>query len=311
MEREIIIIGGGPAGLAAATAAARQLYQCVLFDNQTYRNAKVQHMHNVAGWDHQSPDFFRGKARRDILARYNTIQFEDVAVTNVTRLNDDMFCALDAEGRTWTAPKVILAVGVRDIVPNIPGYSALWSKRIFHCLFCHGYEERGAQSVGVLAVGDMLQDCGRVLHVAHMAGRLAESVRIYTNGSVELAFQINSELKNKPYVIESRKITQLAAGTTTPSSVLVHLEDGTRVEEGFMTHAPRTEVNGPFAEQLGLELTSFGDIKTTPPFQATNIPGVFAAGDCGTMMKQVLSALSTGAMALVGVTMDDVPQLPQ
>ncbi|KAH7100181.1 thioredoxin reductase glit [Auriculariales sp. MPI-PUGE-AT-0066] len=311
-QKEVIIIGGGPAGLAAATAAVRQLYRCVLFDSGVYRNANATHMHTVPGWDHQNPATFRAKARQDILARYDTIQFEDVAVTEVKKLDDGTFSAKDAQGRLWTAPKIVLAVGVRDIAPDIPGYTDLWTKRIFHCLFCHGYEERGAPSVGVLAIDVMLADSGRALHVTHMAERLASSVRIYTNGNTELASQITANLKgDKPYTVESRKIVQMSPGTATPTSVIVRLQDGTEHEEGFMTHAPRTETNGPFAQQLGLELTATGDIKVAPPFQTTNVPGVFAAGDCSTMMKQVTSAMFSGGMALVAATMNVIPQMPK
>jgi len=270
-------------------------------------------MHNVPGFDHQPASTLRAKARQDILARYDTIKFEDVAINSVKRLEDGTFEAVDARGGVWKAPKVILATGVRDLLPPIPGYEELWkAHRIFHCLFCSGYEDRGGPSVGVLAVDVNLADPFKALHVAHMAGRLAERVRIYTDGNNELASNITGELKSEEvYVIEPRKVVKLSPSSENPLSIVVHLEDGTEFTESFIAHTPRTEVNGPFAQQLGLELTPMGDIQTFPPFQTTSMPGVFAAGDCGTMIKSVLTAMMHGGLALVGATARALPPMPK
>ncbi|TKX22614.1 FAD-binding domain-containing protein 28 [Elsinoe australis] len=77
---DVLIIGGGLAGLAVATGLARQLYTAVVFDSGVYRNARTNHIHNVPTWDHRSPVEFRAKAKSDIIARYETIKFEQVKV---------------------------------------------------------------------------------------------------------------------------------------------------------------------------------------------------------------------------------------
>ncbi|KAJ5874058.1 Pyridine nucleotide-disulfide oxidoreductase class-II [Penicillium soppii] len=76
---------------------------------------------------------------------------------------------------------------------------------------------------------------------------------------------------------------------------------GTIKLEGFLVHRPKTVINGPFAEQLGVHLTSDGDIKTTEPFYTTSIPGVFAAGDCSGPMKSVVTAMSSGTLVAGGL----------
>ncbi|CCD49858.1 hypothetical protein BofuT4_P095660.1 [Botrytis cinerea T4] len=82
---EVAIIGGGPAGLTAAGALARQLHTAVVFDTQTYRNKNSTHMHMVPTWDHKDPKDFRAATKESILARYSTIQFLDIGVTSIEK----------------------------------------------------------------------------------------------------------------------------------------------------------------------------------------------------------------------------------
>ncbi|KAI1662006.1 hypothetical protein F4813DRAFT_343185 [Daldinia decipiens] len=102
-------------------------------------------MHMVPGWENRNPKDFRSATRNDIVASYSAnIQFVDVEVTKVEKESDSHFRVWDGQGKEWNVRKVILAVGSSDTYPDIEGYAQLWAKRIFHCLFCHGYEDRGA-----------------------------------------------------------------------------------------------------------------------------------------------------------------------
>ena len=125
---DVLIIGGGPAGLSTAIGLARQLYTAVVFDSGKYRNGVVQHMHNVLTWDHANPADFRKKAREDILKRYTTIKFEDIEIKSVARTPKGQFEAIDANGKVWAGRKLVLATGVTDIMPDIKGYSQCWAK---------------------------------------------------------------------------------------------------------------------------------------------------------------------------------------
>ncbi|CZT21194.1 related to thioredoxin reductase [Ramularia collo-cygni] len=297
---DVLVIGGGPGGLSVATGLARQLYTTIVFDNGVYRNARSQHMHNVAGWDHQSPAAFREKSRQDLLDRYDTIRFEDVAIEAVRKNAAGLFEADDATGRTWTGRKLMLATGVRDVYPDIPGYDEVWGYRVYHCLFCHGFEQRNAKSVGVLAIGD-LSNPKVALHMAYQAQRLAQNVVVYTDGASDVAEQV--ELGVQPgfkITVEQRSIERLSMGPNN-SEVVVQLSGGEEQVQGFLVHRPKAEVNGPFARQLALELTEAGDIKTSQPFHETSVSGCFAVGDCATYMKAVTSAISMGALGAGGL----------
>lgn len=169
----------------------------------------------------------------------------------------------------------------------------------FHCLFCHGYEDRSVQSAGVLAIGDLAAG-GPALHIARQAQALVGQVTVYTNGSRELAqtIQTNIPAHHKSNITtDARRIIRLVKEPE-GSRVTLHFEDQSEPSnEGFLAHKPKITLNGPFASQLGLELTLEGDIKTMVPGGQTSVGGVFAIGDCGTKLKTIANAVATGSNA--------------
>jgi len=144
--------------------------------------------------------------------------------------------------------------------------------------------------------------------MARFTSRLAEKVVIYTNGNESVTKEIenallacNQESKTRRVVsVDSRKIVKLVKGATR-ADVDVVLEGGEVRTEGFIAHKPKDRLNGPWVEQLGLETTDTGDIKVNFPFNETSVSGVFAVGDCGTMMKAAPVAVSMGGLAAAGI----------
>ncbi|TVY80806.1 Thioredoxin reductase gliT [Lachnellula suecica] len=307
---DVLVIGAGPAGLATALGLSRLQGTCIVFCSNEFRNKMSKHMHGVPTWEHRDPAEYRAVTRKDILAHYDTVSFEDVGIKSLEKSEREgggtLFKAVDVEGKEWWGRKVVLATGIRDIMPEIEGYADCWAKGIFHCLFCHGYEERGGPSAGVFAI----DDCAAppiAVHLARFALRLADDVTIYTNGDESGASEIRnilakagSETKSRNnIVVETKKIARLIKGEKS-AEVEVILEDGSKKTEGFIAHKPKGLLNGPFVEQLGLETTPQGDLKVNAPFNETSVSGVFAAGDCSVAMKAVPIALSTAAFAAAG-----------
>ncbi|KAI1123768.1 FAD/NAD(P)-binding domain-containing protein [Nemania abortiva] len=294
-QYDIIIIGGGPAGLSAASSIVRQDHKTLLLDSGKYRNALSKHMHTVPSWDHKDPEEFRSAARAG-LARYGSVTVENAEVVSLKKRPDELFEAATGDGKTWVGKKIILATGVEDVFPDIPGYADCWVSGIFHCLYCHGWEEQWVDTAGMLAEGKT----GTVVHALHFARqalRMAKQVTLYTNGNEALAKELTDTLKAAPapMTVNSKKITKLVKAPER-ARIVVELEDGTKITEGFLAHNPLVKLRGNLAEQLGLEMT-MGIIKVNPPFNQTSLKGVFAAGDCAGPMQFVTAALNGGTCA--------------
>ncbi|RWA06389.1 hypothetical protein EKO27_g8723 [Xylaria grammica] len=292
-QYDVIIIGGGPAGLSSASSIVRQDHKTLLLDSQKYRNALSKHMYTVASWDHRDPEEFRAASRAD-LTRYGSVTIENAEVESLKQREDGLFQVVAGDGKTWTGKKIILATGVEDVFPDIPGYADCWVSGIFHCLYCHGWEEQWVNTAGMLAEGDT----GAVvpaLHFARQALRMAKQVTLYTNGNEALAKELMDALNDAPapMMVNSKKITKLVKAPER-ARVVLELEDGTAATEGFLAHKPKTKLRGNLAEQLGLEMTPMNTVKVNPPFNQTSLKGVFAAGDCASPMQTVTGALNGG-----------------
>lgn len=297
---DALIIGGGPAGLAIATGLARQLYTAVVLDSGSYRNERATHMHNVLGFDHVDPAEFRAKAKADLLRRYETIEFKSATVKSVRKLDTGVFEAVDSKGAVYQGKKLGLGTGIWDVMEGQPeGYEECWGRGIFHCLFCHGFEERGAESAGVLA-GGFLNAPEMLIHIAPMAKRLAKSVTVYTNDNEKLHADAQGKLHSAKINFDNRKITRFQLEDGGPE-VTIHFEDGTTKTEGFIANHPSIAQKAPFIEELGLECLPSGDIKVNDPFGETSVQGCFAAGDAATMKRAVVQAQAMGAFVAAGI----------
>ncbi|KAJ6787521.1 hypothetical protein PWT90_02284 [Aphanocladium album] len=325
---DVLIIGGGPAGLAMAVTLARQVYSALVIDSHEYRNARATNMHNVPGFDHVPPAEYRAKVRKDLAARYKSIEFQDgtkivevrqrpVDQTNqngTLELAEAKFEAVDAQGNVYYGRKVGLATGVRDKVEDeLEGFADCWGRGIFHCLFCDGFEECGAASVGVVGVG-LLSSAALVAHVGLLAKRLSAHLTLYTDGDAQVAAASlpKSNLSADKITVETRKIARVAMKNwPAESTVVVTFADGTTREEGFLSGAPLMEQAAPFAEQLGLEMGSSGGpmIALKGATGETSVPGVFAAGDAAVVLKSVVQATYTGQMAGVGMVKEVAQEL--
>ncbi|PSN73301.1 FAD/NAD(P)-binding domain-containing protein [Corynespora cassiicola Philippines] len=303
-----LIIGGGPAGLTAALAFARTRTTAIVFDSGSYRNEGIQHMHTVPSRDHFDPYEFRRISREQITARYDSIWFENVKITQVNKKevgneNYNGFEVKDHNGKTFQGRKVILATGCKDVFPDIPGYAENWPSHIYQCLACDGYEQRGTP-IGIL-------DCNSpmVSHLASMAIVFDPRVTIYSNGPISDAEPIQNALKISKALgvaVDQRKIKKLINnGPSHTDGVTIEFETGDPVTLGFIVHRPPTVNKAQdLIEQLDIETMSLdmgGHIKImNPMFNETSVRGVFAAGDAMVMMKQVTIAMAEGLKAAVG-----------
>ncbi|KAM7189758.1 hypothetical protein V8F33_009897 [Rhypophila sp. PSN 637] len=273
---DIIIIGGGPAGLSAASSIVRQGHKTALFDSGAYRNSTSPHLHTVPAWDYADPEKFRAKARAD-LDQYGSVTIFNKTITSLKQVNNGQFEAVTGENdKSYVAKKIILATGVDDIFPDIEGYEECWVSGIFHCLYCNGWEEKGVPSAGMLAQGDV----SNALVALHFARQ---------------ALQLTNSTAPAPMVVDSRKIVKLSKEPVR-ARITLYFDDETRKTEGFLAHKTSTKLrSSDLATELGLELTPMGTIAVHPPFNQTSLKGVFAAGDCASPMQTITAAMHSGS----------------
>ncbi|KAH8822712.1 hypothetical protein DL96DRAFT_1618889 [Flagelloscypha sp. PMI_526] len=304
---DLLIIGGGPAGLAAALAASRQRHPVALFDSGVYRNALTSHMHNVPTWDHKDPAEYRAACRKELTERYSTTLFVERAIVELSK-DSGLFQAKDDKGDVWEGQKVIIATGVKDIMPEaeLPGYTQCWGKGVFHCLYCHGYDEAdlsSTSSVGVLVQGFMAKMPTHAMRRAVQSLRFASSAVLYTHGDEELARTLTEMLpkNNAAISIDSRKISSLSLDHPDGHACTVTVGN-TQVRHTFLTHIPMASARVPFTTQLPFKYSETGmEIVTKAPFyEADGVEGCFIGGDQAIPQKAVMGAVNTGMFAAVG-----------
>lgn len=173
----------------------------------------------------------------------------------------------------------------------------------FHCLFCHGYEDRGQESVGVLAIELMAQVPPITNGLIRSALQLSKNVVVYTNGAPDVAAKLQgltTSLSDR-VSYDNRAIVRLIKEPTA-SQVTIEFDGGDRVTHGFLVHGPRNEMDLGFASKLNLEKAPplGGELKVSQPFNETTVPGCFAGGDCSSMGKILVASVAFGTFAATG-----------
>ncbi|KAL6876260.1 FAD/NAD(P)-binding domain-containing protein [Trichoderma longibrachiatum] len=298
-DYDVIIVGGGPAGLSAASGLARVRRNVLLIDSGDYRNAPTRHLHDVIGFDGVTPAYFRWRARNQI-REYGTVSLANGTVTKIQPQADNSYFTVSADypdehNLTFTARKIILATGLRDLIPSTPGLRENWGKGIYWCPWCDGHEHAD-QQLGIL--GPLEKGPGAVREII----TLNQDIILFANGTdtpeqrtaTDEDFpQWEQYLKLHSIKIDNRIVTsieRLANGTTgdeDPSLPSVPEHD--LLQLNFDTGAPviraailtnfETTQKSPLGEETGVTLYGGKLAVDASRGLVTNIPGIFAIGD--------------------------------
>lgn len=190
---------------------------------------------------------------------------------------------------------------IHDLEVGIP-YTSIQVLQIhsYHCLFCHGFEERGVQTAGVL-VTSTLRDADKLPMIIRMAKNLSHNLTVYTNGDEDFAMELKSRIKSSKVTLDTRVISRLSLVDRGPSVRIDFADGSSPAQEGFLTSHPKIRNRAEnIITQLALELTESGDVKVSQPFNETSVKGCFAVGDHATPFKSAMQALHQGGMAAVG-----------
>ncbi len=264
---DALVIGGGPAGLQAALTLGRMHRTVLLVDSGRYRNGTVAHSHNFVTHDGRAPDELRQLAHED-LARYSTVDLREATVESVDE-TEDGFVARTSDG-TVEARTLILATGMTDELPDVPGLAEAWGREVANCPFCHGHEFAD-RPIGLVGEGPS---------IAELEAMLAPiGSEVITFGHHDLV-----------------KVERIEDG------LLVRRRAGAAVELAGLFLHPSTAQAAPFAEQLGLDMLPSGCVRVDA-LGRTSRPRVFAAGDLAHVeelpvpMPSILGAAAAGQAA--------------
>ncbi|WP_206365316.1 NAD(P)/FAD-dependent oxidoreductase [Sphingobacterium corticibacterium] len=282
---DVIIVGGSYAGLSAAMALGRSLRNVLVIDSGLPCNRFTPHSHNFITHDGSIPKDITDRARSQVLA-YSTVAFCSGRVISAHRATDGYSIQVE-EGTLYTARKLVLATGVRDLLPDIPGFAESWGKSLIHCPYCHGYEFR-EKKTGIIVNGE------KALHLASLVNNLTDNVTILTNGKADFSEEQTAKLISHGIGIEQEKVVSIEQVNGNIHGVT--LTDGRTLDFEALYAAPSFEQHSGIYSDLGCELTESGHIKVDQ-FQQTTVSGVFACGDCSGMLRSVAYAVATGNIA--------------
>lgn len=281
---DVIIIGGSYAGLSAAMALGRALRNVLVIDGGKPANRFTPHSHNFITHDGRVPGEIAALAKQQVL-QYSSVKFINDFATKAQQKDDRFVVSVAAE--EYTARKIILATGIIDQMPAIPGFEACWGKSVLHCPYCHGYEVRNA-TTGILGDGDY------AFEFASLIFNWTKDLKVYTNGASTLSAEQRAKLNRHNISIVESRIKQILHTNGSVRSLV--LEDGGEHSIEALYSRPSFSQHSDISDQLGCELTSEGYLRIDQ-LQQTTTPGVFACGDNITRMRTVANAVSLGTSA--------------
>lgn len=287
MRFDVIVVGGSFAGLSAAMQLARARQRVLVVDAGLPRNRFARKAHGFLGQDGIAPHEITCLARLQ-LAAYPTVDFVSGEALEAGTIAGGF--ALDfGDGRTETASRLILATGVRDELPPIPGMQERWGDTVLHCPYCHGYEVRD-RALGVLA------NHPSSVHQALLLPDWGPTT-YFTQGVFDPSDEQAAHLAARGVRIERVPVVELLGPS--PALAAVRLRDDRIVPMDALFTAPKTHMVSPLAEQLGcaFEDGPLGSIIRVNAGKLTTVDGVYAAGDASSPMPNATFASAAGVIA--------------
>ncbi|WP_142269163.1 NAD(P)/FAD-dependent oxidoreductase [Streptomyces sp. NBC_00080] len=287
-EYEVIVVGGGAAGLSAALVLGRARRRTLVVDAGEPRNAPAAHMQGYLSRDGMSPAEFLAVGREEI-ARYGVDLVHDRAV-DATR--EEGFAVRLASGRTVRARQLVVATGLKDELPPVPGVAERFGRDVVHCPYCHGWEVRD-RAFGVLAT------TAASVHQALMVSQWSKDVTLFLHTVAEA--ELTDEDLRRLAAAGVRIVPGEVAGLVVEDDRLtgVRLRDGRMHEREVVFVAPRAVPRTDLLARLGAELseTPFGTYPVVDGRGLTTVPGLWAAGNASGFAEQVVNAASRGYRA--------------
>jgi thioredoxin reductase len=293
MTYDVIVIGGGPAGLSGAVALARALRSVLVVDAGQPRNAPASGIHNYLTRDGMTPADFATAGRAEV-RRFGGEVIEDRVVS---AYRGDLFEVTLADGSVRRARRLLVTTGVSDELPDIPGLRDRWGRTVLHCPYCHGYEVRG-KAIGVIGASPMS------VHQALLWRQWSQEVTLFRHTAPKPDEEQARQLAARGVTVVNQKVTEVGDDG-------VRLADGTVVAPDALVVVTRLQAHAVPGLGLTIEEHPMGIGTFLPaedPTGRTAVPGVWVAGNVADPMAQVITSAGAGLSAGAAINMDLVAE---
>jgi thioredoxin reductase len=285
------IIGGGPAGLSAALVLGRCRRKVVVFDDESPRNQQSHATHGFFTRDGVPPGKLLRVGRAE-LAPYD-VRLIDAHVDGVVRCGAS-FAIQAGNEPTVVARKLLLATGMRDRMPELPGFAECWGSSVYQCPYCHGWEVRD-QALGAYGVGPNVFDLGLGLRT------WSSNVSVFTDDKFPVTPADGQRARLNGVTVYTEAIGSLVVNEGRLSGVTMRSGKFVKCEAMFVQAGQEQRSN--FAAELGCELTPQNTVKTYHN-ERTSVRGVFVAGDASVELQSIAVSVAEGYKAAVAIHLE-------
>ena len=289
---DVVIVGGGPGGLAGALALGRARKHVLLVDGGTRRNLAAEHLHNFVTRDGTPPEEFRRIGRAQ-LETYPNVEARDALAGAITGTRGAF--RVELPSGAVDARRILLTTGMIDEMLPIAGFRELWGRAIFQCPYCHGWEVQDRRW------GYLARDPHHLLPFAMQARGWTRDLVVYTNDALEVPADTRAQFRAAGIGIETARIEKLVARGDRLEAIA--LANGTTVPcDALFTHPPQRQVE--LVRALGVDLDDEGYVRVDPMKLETSIPGIYAAGDLTTRKQGAVLAAAAAVQAVAAMNVE-------
>jgi thioredoxin reductase len=289
MQFDVLIVGGGPAGLSAALILGRCHRKALVCDEGRQRNLSSHAIHGLLGREGRSPSDFLDEALEE-LSRYKSVEVCGTRVTDIVPAGE-IFKFVCADGTNGTASKVLLATGLVDELPQLTGLEPLYGVSVHHCLYCDGFEYAG-KPVAAYGEGD------KGAELAVMMKHWMSDVVACSNGT-EVSAKAIRKLEEYKIPLRSEPIRSLEGADGELAKIV--FERGPELPRVGLFFSTGCHQASDLSKTLGCKRNDKGGVVIDPATEESSVSGVYVAGDVSRDVLLVAVAIAEGAQAAVAI----------
>lgn len=293
---DVVVVGGGAAGLSAGLVLSRARRQVLVVDSGAPRNAPATHMHGYLSRDGLPPADLLAAGRHEVTGYGGEAVTDTVA--DIIRCGNSTFQVRLVSGRSVSARRLLIATGLRDEIPDVPGLRARWARDVLHCPYCHGWEVRD-QRLGVLA-----NSMPETVKLAQIVRQWAADVVLFVRTGALTQAQ-RSELAARAVGVVEGEVARVVVEND--RLVGVEIPDGRVITRDALFVPPRFIPNNDLLVALGCEIDVTGWVVKDATGRTT-VAGVWVAGNVANPRAQVITAAGEGSAAAMALNADLVDE---